>query len=150
MDFGQIFQEQILPQLVVIGSILLSAIVVYAKTAVGKWIKGKVENQAIEGALLWVNEAVFDEVAAASQTSVRELKRALADGKITPEEYKMALEKVKSGVIKSLKDKTLGRLLGSGVAATTGEAISMIEAKVEAAVPKTKAIQNAAAKTEDP
>jgi hypothetical protein len=151
MDFGQMFQEQILPQLVLLGGTLILAGLAYAKTAIGKWIKNKADNEAVRGAMEWVNELVFDEVSAASQTAIRELKKALSDGKVTKEEYEAGKKKIKEEVLQRLSDKTIGRLLGSGAADTTAKAVEMLDKKIESVIPRTKTIQNAAKpKAEDP
>lgn len=143
-DLGQMFMENVVPQLIVAATAALGLFIAWAKSKTGQAIRNNVKNQAVQSALVWVNALVFDIVAHASQTTVKELKRALEDGKITEAEYKAGLAKIKAEVLAKLSAMTVGRLLGDGVVKTASEARELLEHKIEASVPITKAAQLAA------
>jgi len=86
---------------------LQKLIVVGVFTVVGfvvKWIDGKTKDTRLHDYWQILKSQTTTAVMAAIQTSVEGIKQQYKDGKLTETEYKSALVKVKTGVIKSVKD----------------------------------------------
>ena len=96
-------------------------------------IRAKTKNEYLRGTLLRLEDAVVAVVKELQQTVVNAIKRASADGVITPAEKeeikKAAFDKIRSYLgMRGLSD--LGRILGLDGAAVDG----LIASKIEAAV----------------
>lgn len=113
------------------------ALVVLWRTRVVQWVKEKIKSETLRTMTFWVNGLVIDVVTAASQTTVRELKKALADGKVSDEEYREGLAKVKAAVVEELLEHVAGPLK-EHLGISFGEAKKKIDRKVEAVVPIAK------------
>ena len=150
LSIAPMLMEQVVPQLISVIGVALGILVVWLKSKTGKAIRSNIKSEGIQKTLLWVNGIVMDLVAAASQTTVRELKAKLIDGKITKDEYVAAMNAVKTEVLDKLVAMTMGRLLGDAVVDSVPAAMGLLNAKVEAAVPLAKATQVAAASKDVP
>jgi hypothetical protein len=141
---GQMLMEQVVPQLVTLLGAALGILLVWVKSKTAKAVRDNVKNEAIQKAMLWANGLVMDMVGCASQTTVRELKVALADGKIDRAEYDASMAKIKRELLDKLSLLTVGRLMGTGAVLSETAAREMLSEKIEAAVPLAKAAQAAA------
>lgn len=94
-----------------------------------QWIGARIQNEYLKGALERLNAAVADAVKELEQTTVRALKEAAKDGKITREEA----QKIKLDAIASVKDY-LGQKGVAAIARVVGrEAFEkMVQSKIEA------------------
>lgn len=127
------------PQFVELIVLVLGALVLAGKTKLTDYIKAKHANATVEGALLWVNEVVWACVAEANQTVVAGAKAALADGKISKEEYDKQLAEVKRAVAAKATEMTFAKVKDVFGYQIHAQALPLIEAKVEQAVAGTKA-----------
>ena len=141
INVGQMLMQQVVPQLIVAVGIALPLLIVWLRSKTAKMIRDNVKNEALQKALLWANGLVMDMVGAAQQTSVKKLKRDLADGTVTKEEYTKSMAEIKREMLTKLSDLTVGRLLSTGAAATTAKVVTMLSEKIEAAIPLAKGAQ---------
>jgi uncharacterized membrane protein len=142
--FGQILLEQVVPQLMTLLGLVITAAVVWLKSRTARMIRENVRADGIQKVLLWVNGLVLDAVQEASQTTVKGLKKRLADGDLTREEYESLLSEIKVQMLSRLQAETVGRLLSNGAVLSDVAARQLLSQKVEAAVPLAKAAQVAA------
>jgi len=140
-SIGEMFAQQIVPQLIALVGAALALLVVAVRTKAGKAIAEKMGNDAVGSALQWASNLAFELVLAAVQTEVEQLKKDLADGKVTSEEYKAQLARVKAAVMAKLSEMTMGRLLSSGAAKSVAEVSVIAGDLVESAVVKAKALE---------
>jgi hypothetical protein len=141
---GQMLMEQVVPPLITIVGAALGILVVWLKSKTGKAIRANIGEGLAQKALLMANGVIMDLVGEASQTTVRELKLALTDGKIDEAEYRNGLRKIKEAIVTKAWGQTGGRLLGSGAVSSDVHGLAVLASKVEAAVPLAKAAQAAA------
>jgi hypothetical protein len=149
VTIGQQLMEQVVPQLITAAGLALGMLLVWLKSKTAKKIRENIGEGLAQKALLAANGVIMDLVGAAAQTTVRELKVSLADGKITEAEYRDGLRRIKEEIVTKAWGQTGGKLLGSGAVSSEIHGLSVLASKVEAAVPLAKAAQ-AAAKTADP
>lgn len=131
--------SEVMPGLVAAIGGALTLLVVWMRSKTKALIDNKIEHQAVESALNWLNGIVWDAVAAAKQVTVDGLKRDLADGKISKEEYQRLLGEVKAAVVASVLSRAAPKLAGVGIAPAVSDARAIIEDKVEAAIEPVKA-----------
>jgi hypothetical protein len=143
----KMLMEQVVPQLVTALGLGIGILIVWLKSKTAKAIRGNVQEGLAQKALLAANGLIMDLVGEASQTTVKELKKALGDGKITEEEYRSALKKIKDDILNKVWSQTGGQLLNSGAVTSELAGRAHVGAKIESAVPLTKAAQAAAGGT---
>ena len=126
----------------IIGSVcgLIGLFIAWSRSNLKKNIDANVANKAANGALEFAVNIVLDLVAAANQTSAEQLKKSLADGKITKEEYAEGLAAIKKAVMDKALALTVGRLIGSGVVSNVVEATGLLDGQVEAAIAGNKPV----------
>lgn len=117
---------------------LLGSVLAFLKTKAGKGLTKSLENDAARKASVFASNTMFELALAALETMVKPAKKALADGKITGQEYNAILSTAKEGVLSKGKALTIDRLLGSGSAPTEAHAIEFLSDKIEAALPGVK------------
>ncbi len=144
LTIGQLLMQQVVPSLVTAAGLGLGLLIVWLKSKTAKALRDNVKSEMIQKALLWANGVVMDLVSEASQTTVREIKRKLADGKIDKTEYREMLVKIKADLLAKLSSLTMGRLLDSGAVSDVIKGTKLLTSKIEAAVPLAKATQAAA------
>lgn len=136
----ELLMQKVLPPLIEIIGVALLLLFAFLKTKAGKALTEKVDNEAISSALRYTTNIAFEIVSAALQTGGDELKKNLADGKITDEECKEGLAKIKEASLKKLQEATIGRLLSSGAAESIEKAKELTDDLLESAVKKTKIV----------
>jgi len=132
-DIGYKVAEIVLP--------VLLAGLTWASAKLAMYIRAKVKNEYLKGALVRLNDAVLAAVKEAQQVAVGGLKAANADGKITAEEKAKIKDDVLAVVRSHLGMKGLAeiaKVLGLDNAAME----SLLSSKVEAAVYDVKAAAN--------
>jgi hypothetical protein len=142
---GQQLMTQVVPQLVTAGGLALPLLIWWRKSKTAKTIRANTDEGLKQKILLKVSGLVLDLAGEAGQTVTRELKKALVDGRVSEDEYKAGMAKVKKDLITRAWAETGGELLGSGAVLNEAKGLEMLSAKVEAAVPIVKAAQAAAA-----
>ena len=118
----------------------LGGLFAFLQTKTGKAIKDKFDNEAVGAGLSWAANLAFEMVTAAMQTEVELLKKHLADGKVTQEEYAEQLAAIKAVVLKELQEATVGKLLGGAVAPSQVQFEALTDRLVESAVKKAKSV----------
>ncbi len=131
-DFSQL-AAQIAPPLIQILVVGLGLALAWSKSGLKNLIANKVSSEKGQAALIYVTDVVYALVLEAQQTSVDELKKAYADGKMTQEELVAGLAEVKKRVLGKAKQLTFGRLLNA-FNLDPYQAETLLNAKVEAAV----------------
>jgi hypothetical protein len=142
---GQQLMQTVVPALITVIGVAVPLLVAWLKGKTGRLIRANIQEGLAQKALLAANGVIMDLVGEASQTAVREAKAALADGKISDQEYRDALARIKQDIITKAWSQTGGKLLGSGAVSSEVHGLTTLAAKVEAAVPLAKAAQAAAA-----
>jgi len=135
-------KRDILPQFITLLGTAIGVLIMLLKSKAGKALTEKWGSEGVGHAARWASDLAFELVMAGMQTTAKELNAALADGKITQEEYDIGQKRLKDAIVTKLQDATVGRLLGSGTVKTALEALSLNRDLVESAVKKAKAIQN--------
>jgi hypothetical protein len=112
---------------------LLVAALTWVAAKLAAYIRSKVENEYLRGVLVRLDEAVITAVKDLQQTTVAEIKKASADGKIDHEEK----ASIKAAALSNVKSylgmrgvETLGEVLGL----SEGALDRFLGSKVEAAV----------------
>lgn len=106
------------------------------------WTKGRVAEliaQYIHGskfraAMYWFNECVHACVLEATQTKVEALKKALADSKLTSEEYEACLKEVKRAVVNKVVELVYVKVADVFGWEKPVQALTLVNAKVEAEI----------------
>jgi hypothetical protein len=91
--------KDLLPHLVDFAIPVVTILLAWLSTFITRWIRAKVHNEYIAGALLRLHDAVVTAVKAVDQTMVDELRDASADGKISSEEA----ERLKAAAVEAVK-----------------------------------------------
>ena len=138
----QALSESLLPVLVQLAAVALTAIVVAARTGVSTWLRGHVKNQTAQAAAQRLNEAVWSVVEEVEQTVAKEMRRNAADGKLTEAERRhlaaIALQRLKEEIGDWLG---LGKLLGWDA----GRTVINMQGRIESAVSTRKLAAKASA-----
>lgn len=133
--------DSVAPLLGPIATILLSligSVWAFLRTKVGKAIKGWLGEGWANTAFQATANLALELVLAAAQTTIKELEKSLADGDISKEELTAGKKKVGEAVLEKLREKTLGKLLSSGAASSTADAMDLTANMLESAVKKAK------------
>ncbi len=115
--------------LLIYGLPLVTAGSVYALTAASLFLTVRYRNSRLAQALVVLDEAVISVVKELNQTVVEDLKKARADGKLTPDEAQQIKSKAVELVLTRLGSK-VPRLLQKGF----GSLFNLVATKIEATV----------------
>jgi hypothetical protein len=129
---------QVGPTVMELAVALVALAVGYAKSGLKELVTARTKEGVTRNALMVAQDTVMALVMQAQQTVVSELRKDLADGKITAAEFRNSLRIVRDSVLiaaKTLVGEKLGQALGLGTEAVG----DLLEAKIEAAIPSAKA-----------
>lgn len=130
----------LIPQVIAVILSALTIILTAGKTKIGKAIADKFGEGLAGDALSYAASIALELVLEAMQTTTDELKKALADGKISKEEYENGLSQVKEHVLERLQELTIGKFLKAGIAKDAAHALAINNGLVESAVKKAKPV----------
>ncbi len=129
--------EEYLPELLAAVGSGVAAMLLWARSAINKLISSKTKSNLLQSALVFVNDVVFSIVSDVNQRIVKDARRALADGKITKEEYKSMLKSAKKTALLRAKNLALNSL-SDGTGLNDRQAGELLDAKIEDAVVRMK------------
>ncbi len=129
MKRGNEVTPESIADLLIYGLPLVTAGSVYALTAASLFLTVRYRNSRLAQALVILDEAVISVVKELNQTVVDDLKKARADGKLTPDEAKQIKSKAVELVLTRLGSK-VPRLLQKRF----GSLFNLVGTKVEATV----------------
>lgn len=127
--------QTIAPHLLEIGGALLSFGIAWLAAAVKRYLDSKAKSTIANASLQFVSSMAFDVVSGLEQAVVRELKIALADGKLTKEEYDAALASLRDQAVEIVTKSAkahFGKALGSAANTIATHAEHAVEAAVAA------------------
>ena len=133
---GDQLMQKVVPVLIEALAAAILILLAVWKLKAPQLIAAATDNQYRQAALGYASSLVRALVHRAQATIVDDLKQALADGKITREEYEATLTKLKADILDEVFVQTVGRFKGAGV--LEGEVRRIIDAKIEAEVPTAK------------
>jgi acylphosphatase len=122
----------------------VGALLAWGQRQIAAIVQANVKNKVLQGTLALLNDVTLTVVAEANQTVVEGMKQHLADGKVTPDEYRRILHQVRDDAVKRVLDLTGEKLMHS-LGLDIGQARQLVVSKVEAMVPQVKAVSAAGA-----
>lgn len=137
--------SQLAPSIIELVIALVALAVGYARSGLRELIAAKTSEGVTRKALLITSDTVMSLVMQAQQTIVSELRKDLADGKITPEEFRNSLRVVRDSVLVAAKG-VVGDKLGAALGISSEAVGELLEAKIEAAVPVAKSVSGVSPK----
>lgn len=113
--------------LLIVGLPLVTAGSVYALTATALYLTTRYRDNRLAQALVVLDEVVISVVKELNQTMVDDLKKARADGKLTPEEA----EQIKKQAVDLVMNR-LGAGIPQVLQKTFGPLLALVSTKIEA------------------
>lgn len=130
--------HQLITAAVEAAILLLGAAIAWGRSGLKGLIQSRVEQVHVRTVLSRVTDCIFTLVQEAQQTTVEDLKKARADGRITEDEYRQMLRDIKKAVVDKAKELLSTALTGK-LQLSEAKASEYIAAKVESAVLELKA-----------
>ena len=121
--------HHVIGEVLVVSLPVVAAGTVFALTAAGVYLSTKYKNNKLIHGLLILDHLAIDVVKELNQTVVADLKRANADGKLTPDEA----EQIKHKAI-DLVMKRMGSGIISVLGSAFGSVFDLVSTKVEAKI----------------
>jgi hypothetical protein len=135
----QTLVEALMPALVELAVGVVALVALFFKAGVPALIRAHTDRGLTQSALLLLADTAAAVVTAAEQTTGSHLRRALADGKISREEFDEAMRQLAIESKDAVFRATVGRLTSS-LGWSEDEVKKAVDARVEAAVPTAKTI----------
>lgn len=133
--FQEIWNDAIIPALVTFSTAALGVVATYAANALRQWA-AKQEAEWKATIMHEAAQAAENAVAAINQTLVDDIRAAREDGKLTPDEAMMALNRAKSIAMEQLGRDGMRAL--EKIAGSNASAVVLLYGLIEAAVKRAK------------